>query len=256
MQLLVSVTTAAEAAAALAGGAHIVDAKDPARGALGAVRLDMFAAIRQTISGTRPLSAAIGDGTDERIVEHDAFLFAAAGAAFVKLGFAGSADPVRAASLLAAAVRGANHGGARRCGVVAVAYADAAAAGSLPSQEVIDVAVHAGAAGVLLDTADKSRPGLRAMLPAGSIERWVERARGLGLRTALAGKLEAGDIPFARATGANNAGVRGAACDGGRLGPIASARVRILAQLVGDDSDAGDRRGQRLPEVRVDQIAR
>ena len=42
MQLLVSVTDAIEAAAALDGGADIIDAKDPASGALGAVTVDVF----------------------------------------------------------------------------------------------------------------------------------------------------------------------------------------------------------------------
>ena len=46
MHLLVSVRNAEEAAAALAGGADVIDAKDPAAGALGPVPVQVFREIR------------------------------------------------------------------------------------------------------------------------------------------------------------------------------------------------------------------
>src|SRR5262249_20292303 len=106
MQLLVSVRSAIEAAAAVDGGADIVDAKDPDRGALGAVSLEVFSEIRAAIGDRRLLSAAIGDAADESAIEGTACRFARAGAAFVKVGFAGVTNPRRVAALASAASRG------------------------------------------------------------------------------------------------------------------------------------------------------
>ena len=41
----------------------------------------------------------------------------------------------------------------------------------------------------------------------------------------LAGKLAADDLPFVRDTGADVAGVRGAACEGGRTGRVSADKV-------------------------------
>src|SRR5262245_19324588 len=135
MQLLVSVTSAVEATAALAGGSDIVDAKDPAAGALGAVSLDEFRAISTAVGGARSVSAALGDAADESTVAQAARAFAAAGAVFVKVGFAGVAGADCVGALIAAAVRGA---GAGR--VVAVAYADADRAASIARDRLVEVA--------------------------------------------------------------------------------------------------------------------
>src|SRR5205809_883388 len=61
MQLLISVAGPAEACAALRGGADVIDAKDPRRGALGPVSLQRLAAIRAAVAGARPLSAVAAD---------------------------------------------------------------------------------------------------------------------------------------------------------------------------------------------------
>jgi uncharacterized protein (UPF0264 family) len=218
MRLLVSVADAIDAAAALDGGADIVDAKDPRTGALGAVSLAVFREIRARVGGASPVSAALGDAEDEVAVARAARAFADAGAAFVKVGVPAAADANRVERLLAAAVRGA----AGRCGVVAVAYAEAAdAASAMPA-----VAVRAGARGVLLDTADKRGPGLRRLLPPERLRAWVGAAQQTGLLVALAGKLDAADLPQIAALGADIGGIRGAACDGGRMGRVTAERVR------------------------------
>jgi (5-formylfuran-3-yl)methyl phosphate synthase len=234
MQLLVSVKSAAEASAALAGGADIVDAKDPAVGALGAVSLDEFRAIAAAVAGARPVSAALGDAANESTLTRSAHAFAAAGASFLKVGFAGASNAARVEALIAAAVRGA---GLQACGtrsadalrhVVAVAYADANRAASIPHDRLIDVAARAGARGVLLDTFDKRGGGLRELLAARDLAAWVAAAHDAGLFAALAGKLTASDLPLACDLGADIAGVRGAACDGGRTDRVSADRVRLL----------------------------
>src|SRR5207249_2667510 len=105
MQLLISVAGPAEARAALLGGADVIDAKDPRRGALGPVSLQRLAAIRAAVAGARPLSAAVGDATSEQAVAGAVAAAHSVGVAFVKLGLAGVTSEARAGRLAGAARR-------------------------------------------------------------------------------------------------------------------------------------------------------
>ena len=233
MRLLISVSNGEEAHAALAGGADLIDAKDPLAGALGAVSIPVLQQIVSTIDGARQVSAALGDAFDVNAIEHAARAYAATGVTFVKIGFGGIAESRSADLLAAAAVRGANAGGGGHCGVVVTAYADAPRVGSLAPSALVDVAARTGAAGVLLDTADKNGPGLRELIAPGALASWVAAAHEAGLLVALAGKLTAEDFAFVRDAGADVAGVRGAACDRGRAGRIVAERVRLLREVAG-----------------------
>jgi uncharacterized protein (UPF0264 family) len=230
MRLLVSVANAADAAAALAGGADLIDAKDPTGGALTAVAPEEFSAICGAVAGARPVTAALGTAAEEDAVERAAREFGQAGARFVKIGFAGIASGERVGLLTKAAVRGARTGGSGHCGVVAVAFADADRAAGLAPFALVAAAARAGAEGLLLDTADKSGPGLRGLMEAAALAAFVSSVREAGLFVALAGQLTAADLPFVRDAGADIAGVRGAACDGGRGGQVSAERVRQLQQ--------------------------
>jgi hypothetical protein len=270
VRLLVSVASAAEAVEAIEGGADIVDAKDPAAGALGAVSPHVLAEIGAAVHGRRLLTAALGDATSEAAIERDARAFASRGATLVKVGFAGTSSGVRVAALLAAAVRGARagcrHAGAQlqaapcdahgssdghvlsdvvgvvqmSCGVIAVANADADFAASIDRHALVDAAAASGAAGVLLDTANKRGPGLRDLVSAEALADWIAAAHDARLIVAVAGKLAIDDFAFARDAGADVVGVRGAACEGGRTGRVTAERVRVLRNSI---STVGRARG-------------
>jgi len=228
MRLLVSVANAAEVSAALAGGADLIDGKDPQRGALGAVAEPVLHAILERVGGARPVTAAIGDATDDAAIERTACACAAAGAALVKVGFAGITSQARVAALAVAARRGVSTSSA---GVVLVAYADADRVASIAPAAVVDVAARTGARGVLLDTADKNGPGLRALMTPAALAAFVAHAHQNGLLVALAGRLALDDLAFVRDAGADIAGVRGAACEGGRTGQVSVDLVRRLRGL-------------------------
>src|ERR671922_2096255 len=100
MQLLVSVTSPAEAAAAVAGGADIIDAKDANGGVLAAVAPEVLHAINTRVAGVRPVTAAIGDADDEQSIERTARLYAASGAALVKVGVRGISSRRRIGALI------------------------------------------------------------------------------------------------------------------------------------------------------------
>lgn len=238
MRLLVSVSSAHEASAALAGGADIVDAKNPLAGPLGPVTADVFGEIHAAVAGLRLVTAALGDVVREADTERAAVAFCSAGAALVKIGFSGISDPRRVEALTAAAVRGAQAGRSGATGVVAVAYADAERVGSLPATRFVDLAARAGASGLLLDTADKAGPGLRGLISADALAEWVGEAHDAGLLVALAGKLGPDDLAFVRDAGADIAGVRGAACEKSRIGRVSVSRVAVLRACCGS-AEAG-----------------
>jgi uncharacterized protein (UPF0264 family) len=227
VQLLVSVADAIEARRAVDGGADIVDAKDPLNGALGAVSLATLEQIHSVVSGRRMVTAALGDASNEADIEQLAFEYGGVGVGFVKVGFAGITDIGRVERLLAAGVKGTRATG-HRCGVVAVAYADTGGATSVDPTALIDVSARAGASGVLLDTAIKNGPGLRQLVGGRALTAWVAAAQHARLTVALAGKLTANDLTCIRDTGADIAGIRGAACAAGRTSRIVEENVRAL----------------------------
>jgi len=229
VRLLVSVASASEARLALEGDADIIDVKDPSRGSLGAADAPVLREIAEVVGAARPISAALGDAADERAVETAARVAATDRLAYVKLGFAGVADVARVESLIAAAVRGVRSVSASS-GVVAVAYADAARVDSVSPERVIEAAERARAVGVLLDTTRKDGGALFDLMDQVLVGRWVRLAHEAALTVALAGSLTAADLATARALGADIAGVRGAACEGGRTGHISREKVAALAR--------------------------
>lgn len=224
MRLLVSVRDADEAATALAGGAEIIDAKEPSAGGLGPVAPTTLRAIRAVVPADVPLSAALGDVRTEaeaRLTFSSSFPVLD----FAKIGFAGVDDPRLLRRLLAVARAHLS----RETALVAVAYADWFLAESLPP-EAVAVALPAGVAGLLVDTARKDGSNLFDHL---GVDRLCTLHAGLqrsGRWLALGGSLGREVLTAALATGAEICGVRGAVTTGGRNGAIDLARVQALRQ--------------------------
>jgi uncharacterized protein (UPF0264 family) len=230
MKLLVSVVDAGEARAAAAAGADIVDVKNPAEGSLGAPTPAVIAAVRDAVGGERPVSAAIGDMPNLPGTAALAALGAAlSGAAFVKVGLHGVSSEADAVTLLRAVREAvADVDGAV---VVAGAYADARRLAHAPlAPELLPRVARAAGVGIcLLDTAVKDGRGLLDWLSPDALTALVADAHAAGLQVALAGALQAQDLPMIRATAADIAGVRSAVCGtGGRTAPLEEARVRAL----------------------------
>lgn len=226
MRLLVSVCDAAEAIDAVAGGADIVDAKEPSRGALGAVSIDVMRRIRSACGGI-PITAALGERLAPTEAEAAAESFVRAGAGLVKIGFADAVSDGDVIETLEAAVRGA-HAGDKSAGVIAVAFVDAPSDSPATPATVLRAAGRARASGVLLDTIQKSGPGLRRLVSLEDVSRWAAQAHRAGLSAAVAGRLSADDINGLAPTGVDIVGVRGAACAAGRTTRIDAAKVTTL----------------------------
>jgi len=230
MKLLVSVTDAAEARLAVAGGVDIVDVKNPAEGSLGAPAPGVIEQVRGAVPAELPVSVALGDlpalpGTAALA----AVGAARSGATYVKAGLWGTASEDQAVALLRAALAGG-------VPVIAGAYADADRVDSRPlgPRALVAAAQRAGVSGCLLDTAVKDGRGLLDWLDPDGLAALVAEAHAAGLQIALAGALRAEDLPAIRASGADIAGVRSAACrDGRRTAPIDPERIARLRELCG-----------------------
>jgi uncharacterized protein (UPF0264 family) len=228
MQLLVSLRAADEVTAALAGGADIIDAKEPARGPLGAVAPEVLEAISAAVPATVAFSAALGDFTAADAVRS---AVAAAGLAprlapvYLKLGFAG-ASPGSVPRLVATALAAASEGVAHPV-IVPVAYADCLDARSPEPEEILHAAITAGAHAILLDTYTKDGVGLLARLEITRVRALATRARAAGLLVALAGSLDPAAIGEVLGL-ADVIGVRGSACVGGRGGRVNASLVRRI----------------------------
>jgi uncharacterized protein (UPF0264 family) len=240
MRLLVSVRSAAEVKPAMAGGADIIDAKEPSRGSLGAVSPAVLAAIARALPPEIPLSIALGDpaGAREAAAAVSCALAAAGprtGDTFLKLGVRCTPGLSAAQVLIEAAVQ-AGTGSPGRVFVVAVAYADHGIAGAPARDAVSRVAADSGAHGVLLDTWRKDGRDLFHHVDAGALREWIQESSRLGLGVALAGSLGLEGLRAVARLPADIVGVRGGACTGGRGGEVSEDRVRALRGAL-DEAD-------------------
>jgi (5-formylfuran-3-yl)methyl phosphate synthase len=234
-RLLVSVRSEAEALAALAGGASILDIKEPARGSLGAAP----AAVRSRVAeiaappgeAARVLVTAaageLAETPDPGTWEDDARI------RHVKLGLAGLGAGAWEAGLdrwlagLPAPGTGSR--------LIAVAYADHEGAGSPDPWSVLEYAARRGLEFLLIDTFDKRRGSLRSLLGEDELRGLIEAAREAGVGVALAGSLRREDFEPLLLLGPKILAVRGAACRGGREGDVDALRVADLARALRRD---------------------
>lgn len=235
MRLLVSVTDAAEAMAAVHGGAHLIDVKNPAEGALGAGAPAVIRAVRQAVPAGLPVSAALGDMPDLPGTAALAAVGAAvAGADMVKVGLYGVRTPAQARALLQE-VRESLRAFAPATALVACAYADAEAIGALPPALLPEVAAVCGCAGAMVDTFTKGAGSLFRYLPPAAAAAFLKQCRAAGLMTALAGSLTGEELALAAALAPEIIGVRSAACVGGDRvkGRVEAGAVAALLRLLG-----------------------
>jgi (5-formylfuran-3-yl)methyl phosphate synthase len=231
VRLLVSLQSADEVAAATAGGADIIDAKDPAAGPLGAVSLAILRDILARVPATVPVSVALGDLSDPATVRAAVARVAAefrSAPSYVKLGFADVPDAGAIASLIATAVEAAAESVSRPT-VVPVAYADWENAGTAPPESVVAAAIAAGARAVLVDTCAKDGRTLLDWLDRERLETLTGQARSAGLLVALAGSLGHAQVDELAGL-ADVVGVRGSVCRGGRNGALDAELVRALRE--------------------------
>jgi uncharacterized protein (UPF0264 family) len=204
-KLLVSVAAPAEVDAAIAGGADVVDVKDPTQGAIGR-------ASPQCLAEAEPLDFA----------EQESLR----GVSLVKLGTARLAERSSAwranweswhASLPAGIA------------IAIVHYADWRRSHGLDLEATLALADEVKAAALVVDTHDKRDGHLLDFYPPPQLRAVVETIRSRRMEVVLAGSLGMRHLASVLDAAPSLIGVRGAACQQGhREGPICLQQVAAL----------------------------
>ncbi len=223
--LLVSVRNPAEAIEALAGGADVIDVKEPHRGALGAADPHIWQLVRQALPNEFPLSVALGELSDAGIGDRAA---AASEVQYAKVGLAGGLA-MRDWQRRWDDVLSKLPPETKR---VAVGYADHRAAGAPSLDDVLSAAPAAGCGTLLLDTFAKNQGDLFAHLHTDQLAEFTQQCRDKGIALVLAGSLRLTSIQRALAFAPTLLAVRGAACRGDRTGTVCSALVKQLKERI------------------------
>jgi len=224
-QLLVSVRNADETAAALAGGADVIDVKEPRRGPLGRAKRSTLQQVISRAGSAAPVSAALGELQD---FQRGYAANLPTGVGLAKLGLARCRDWPAWFTRWSEAMNALPSGVAG----VAVVYADAAKCDAPTPHQVIGHAAEVGCRAVLFDTYEKSSGTLFDALPGATLSSYIAQIRELEMLVALAGSLNEQSVPIAASYAPDVIAVRSAACRNGRDGVVEQEKVRCLAQLI------------------------
>ncbi len=232
--LLVSVRNASEAIAALAGGAQVIDVKEPDRGPLGAADMVTIASVVDAVAGRVPVTAAMGELTELIDADYEPL---PPGVCLFKIGLAGARTLPnwrRPWQNVVAALRCLSYpsNAVPRPAPTAVIYADWKSAGAPEPHDVLSAAAQAGCPALLIDTWDKSAGSLFDHWPLEEVGRFVPLAQSHGLLVVLAGSLVNETFLSASCLAPDLVGVRTAACDAGRHGCVSAGRVRALRRIL------------------------
>lgn len=228
MRLLVSPINAVEAEAAMAGGADILDVKNPREGSLGANFPWVIRSVAEVAAGMVPISATIGDFDFKPGTASLAALGAAfSGADYIKVGLLKVRDRDEAGEMLRPLVRSVKEFDANKK-LVAAAYSDASRVGSIPPMELPVVASECGADVVMVDTAIKDGRTTFEFMTESEICDFITSGHDLGMEVAIAGTIKFGDLELLRRVAPDIIGVRGAVCGGDRSGTIKEELVRRM----------------------------
>ncbi|MGR8979245.1 MAG: (5-formylfuran-3-yl)methyl phosphate synthase [Gammaproteobacteria bacterium] len=201
--MLASVTSLEEADLALAADVDIIDLKQPASGALGALDIQTIQAIVSHCDGRRPVSATIGDLPMHPVTVADAVAaMAETGVDYIKIGFFPGGDWPGTIRELSAQTR-------RHPPMIAVLFAD-----TRPDLDIIETLQIAGFKGVMLDTMDKKQGALTDVMAPSTIGAFVMQVKSRRMLCGLAGSLRQKNIPELMPYRPDYLGFRGALCEG------------------------------------------
>jgi uncharacterized protein (UPF0264 family) len=234
LKLLVSPKNETEAAEAIAGGADIIDVKNPREGPLGANFPWVIKRVKQITPADIEVSCTIGEMPNLP----GSMALAALGAAttgvnYVKAGLYGLRTPKEAVNLMQNVVKAAKDFNSS-VKVVVSGYADAERISTVDPLHVPKIAYAVQGDIAMIDTAIKDGKNLFDFLTKSQLQRFVDKAHSYGLKAALAGSLRKEDIPIICALDADVVGVRGAVCTlSDRVnGQITREKVRELVEVV------------------------
>ncbi|MCI0335246.1 MAG: (5-formylfuran-3-yl)methyl phosphate synthase [Planctomycetes bacterium] len=228
--LLVSVRSAAEALAALDGGADFIDVKEPDRGSLGAADPATIAEVVRAVNGRATVTAAVGELLE---IEGLTSPSIPAGVSLFKIGLARCRNIAKWPSRWRHAIAAlSDRDMATNASPVAVVYADWRTADAPAPENILRAAVDIGCPALLIDTWDKSSGTLFDHWPIEELGPFLQLIRRHGLCIVLAGSLSGDGFAAAVRLGPDLVAVRAAACSAGRGGTVTRERVHALRQAM------------------------
>ena len=223
-----------EAQEAIAGGADLIDVKNPAEGALGANYPWVIRRIREITPKNLAVSCTLGEvGNLPGSVSLAAFGAASLGVDYIKVGLYGIKTPKEAIFLLQN-VRKAAKESNPQIKIAVAGYADAEKIGSINPLLTPEIAHKSQVHVAMLDTFVKDGKNLFDHLTVEQLKKFVDSSHAFGLEAALAGSLRKQDLPVIYALGTDIAGLRGAACTNGNrvTGQITRKLVSELVETL------------------------
>jgi uncharacterized protein (UPF0264 family) len=222
-KMLASVNSVAEALLVLNAQVDIIDLKQPASGALGALNTELVLEIVEKIAGRCPVSTTVGDlPMQPELIFNAVKAMAKTGVDYVKIGFFPDGDSFAVAEKLSEL--------AKTYRLIAVLFAD-----TQPDFALIPALKTAGFKGVMLDTMNKQQGSLTQVMSLSDIEQFINLAQTQALLCGLAGSLKLADIAILKPFQADYLGFRGALCiEQQRTGQLDSSAISQIKRAISD----------------------
>lgn len=216
--MLASVNSIAEAVLVLNAQVDIIDLKQPARGALGALDTALVRQIMAEIAARCPVSATVGDlPMQPELIFNAVNAMASTGVDYIKIGFFPDGNWLATVQKLAELTP--------QHALIAVLFAD-----TQPDFAIIHALKQAGFTGVMLDTMNKQNGSLTQVMTQADIAQFVSLAKTQALLCGLAGSLRLNDIATLMPYQVDYLGFRGALCEQhqrtGQLNQVAIAQIK------------------------------
>lgn len=234
--MLASVNSLQEALFVETFAVDVIDLKQPAQGALGALDVDSVKEIVARLNPDTLVSATVGDLPMQPEVLFDAVdAMAATGVDYVKIGFFPGGDWSACIERLSALA-------ARGYALIAVLFAD-----TRPDLALVPALRQAGFRGVMLDTMDKQRGSLTDLMTIEQLQEFVVLAKSQGLLTGLAGSLRRQDVSALLPLQADYLGFRGGLCQRHcRTAALNGERIAGIRRLLEYKTDPSSVRPETL----------
>ena len=234
MKLLISPINKKEALEVIAGGADIIDVKNPKEGALGANYPWVIKQIKEVTPKNIEVSCTLGEvGNFPGSVSLAALGAASLGVDYIKVGLYGIKTSEEAIFLLQNVSRAAKEC-SPKIKIAVAGYADAEKIGAINPLFIPEIAHAAKVHVAMIDTSVKDDKNLFDHLSLGELKKFVDSSHSFGLEAALAGSLRKQDLTVVYSLGADIAGLRGAACTNSNrvTGQITRQLVAELVEAV------------------------
>lgn len=219
---LASIQSVEEAETLLPILPSILDMKNPAQGALGAMAVEDIQQVVSMVGDRCLTSATVGDlPMQADVIAEKISQVAKTGVDYVKVGIFPDQQLDKCIYKLALTIK------KESLPVIAVMFSD-----NMPKQDIINDLQQAGFKGVMIDTAFKNGKTLLDHWSHQQLENFVKQVKQQELLCGLAGALRVDDVPMLKQFDAHYLGFRSALCENSiRQQAISSNLARELREL-------------------------